>query len=197
MKRLRTDYVDVIHLHSCSEDVLRQGDVIDVLRRAKEQGKTRYIGYSGDHKAALYAVTCGAFDSLETSLNVADQEAIDLTLPEAAKRGMGVTIKRPIANASWQYATRPDNTYIQAYWDRLQKLAYPELTGDMQEAVGNALRFTLSVPGVHTAIVGTAKPSRWIENARIVAQGALPKETYESIRRRWKEVADESWIGLE
>jgi hypothetical protein len=197
LKRLRTDYVDVIHLHSCSEDLLRQGDVIDVLRRAKEQGKTRYIGYSGDRGAARYAVTCGAFDSLETSLSVADQEAIELTLPEAAKRGMGVTIKRPIANAAWQFGALPDNTYIRAYWERLQKLAYPGLSGGMAEAVSNALRFTLSVPGVHTAIVGTAKPSRWVENANLITQGPLPGATYESIRHRWKEVADDSWVGLQ
>ena len=44
LKRLKTDYVDLIHLHSCDLDVLKRGDVIEVLQRAKEKGKTRYIG---------------------------------------------------------------------------------------------------------------------------------------------------------
>lgn len=198
LQRLRTDYVDIVHLHTCSEELLRQGDVIDVLRRAKEQGKTRYIGYSGDHRAARYAVTCGAFDSLETSVNIADQEAIELTLPEAAKRGMGVTVKRPISNAAWRHESLPDDTYVQPYWKRLQQLDYEWLKdGELRRQVGTALRFALAVPGVHTAIVGTAKPSRWVENAELVNVGPLPQSVYDAIRAVWKERSNEDWIGLE
>jgi len=198
LERLKTDYVDVIHLHSCSEEVLKQGDVIDVLKRAKEKGKTRFIGYSGDHTNALYAVRTGAFDSLMTSLNIADQEAADLTLGEAAERGMGVIIKRPVANVAWRHAEEPDpKAYEYRYWQRLQKLKYDWLKGELEEAVGKALRFTLSTPGVHTAIVGTAKPDRWTSNARLLEKGALPEAEYKAIRERWHAVAESDWIGLE
>ncbi len=197
LKRLNTDYVDVVHLHTCSEQLLRQGDVIDVLVRAKEKGKVRYIGFSGDHLAALYAVQCGAFDSLETSVNIADQEAITLTIPEAQKRGMGVIAKRPIANVAWKTGSKPESSYQHAYWDRLQTLAYDWLKGDLQQSVGTALRFTLTVPGVHTAIVGTANPDRWVENARLLEQGLLPQDRYDAIRAVWQAKSSADWIGLE
>jgi aryl-alcohol dehydrogenase-like predicted oxidoreductase len=189
LQRLRTDCVDLIQLHSCSAELLRRGEVIDVLQRARAAGKTRYIGYSGDGQNALYAVRCGAFDTLQTSVNVADQEAIDLTIPEAVGAGMGVIAKRPIANAAWREGRKPADPYAHTYWDRLQRLAHPALT------VETALRFTASVPGVCTAIVGTTKPGRWAENAALLAAGPLPPAAYESIRARWRAVATSDWVG--
>jgi aryl-alcohol dehydrogenase-like predicted oxidoreductase len=192
LQRLQTDRVDLIQLHSCSEDLLRKGDVVDILKRAKEAGKTRYIGYSGDSMAAKYAVDCGAFDALQTSVNIADQESIDLTLPTAAAKGMGVIAKRPIANVAWVKGTDP-GSYGYVYWQRLQELQFPFLS--QSDAVSVALRFTLAQPGVCVAIVGTVKPERWAKNAQLLEAGPLPRETVDAIRTRWAECRKPDWTG--
>ncbi|HEY7248867.1 MAG TPA: aldo/keto reductase [Methylomirabilota bacterium] len=194
LKRLRTDRLDLIQLHSCELADLRKGEAITALERARERGWTRYIGYSGDGEAARFAVECGRFDTLQTSVSVADQEAIELTVPAAKKQQMGVIAKRPIANAAWRYARRPAEPYYQPYWTRLRALDYAFLR-DAERAVSVALRFTLAAPGVHTAIVGTKRPGRWAENARLLEAGPLPAAEYERIRARWKEVAEPSWTG--
>ncbi|HEY7312138.1 MAG TPA: aldo/keto reductase, partial [Gemmataceae bacterium] len=195
LKRLRTDRLDLVQLHSCTEEELRKGDVIRALEDARQKGYTRYIGYSGDGGAARYAIECGRFDTLQTSVSIADQEALELTLPLAHQRHMGVIAKRPIANAVWRRAQKPDSVYHQPYWERLQKLAYDFLGGDLKESASIALRFTLSAPGVHTAIVGTKNPNRWRENAELLSAGPLPQETIDRIRARWREVAKPSWVG--
>ena len=197
LKRLKTDHLDLIQLHSCSEAELHKGSAdLDTLKRARERGYTRYIGYSGDSQAALYAIECGEFDTLQTSVSIADQEALDLFLPLAGSRNIGVIAKRPVANVAWQNGDRPPvDTYGRPYWERLQKLQYEFLRGGLKRTVGNALRFTLTVPGIHTAIVGTTKAARFAENGAAVAAGPIPKEMFEGIRARWREVAQPTWVG--
>jgi hypothetical protein len=63
----------VVQRHSGAADVLHRGEVINVLRRAREAGKTRYLVYSGDGEAAHAAITCGAFDTLQTFVNIAER----------------------------------------------------------------------------------------------------------------------------
>ena len=195
LTRLRTDHVDLLQLHTCTEEDLRRGEVIEVAERARQRGQTRFIGYSGDGPAARYAVECGRFDTLQTSVNVADQEALHLTLPLAHARGVGVIVKRPIANAAWRSGERPANAYHHVYWDRLQRLDYAFLRRPLGESIGIALRFTASLPGVDTLIVGTTQPGRWRENAALLAPGPLPAGEMDVICDRWREIADGTWVG--
>jgi len=195
LRRLKTDKIDIVQLHSCSESTLRKGEAIDALETARKRGYVRYIGYSGDSQAARFAVESGAFDTLQTSISIADQEPIDLTLPLAREKQMGVIAKRPIANVAWKTGHRPIDSYHHEYWERLRKLNYDFLHRDLEKSISIALRFTLSVPGVHTAIVGTKKPERWNENAKLLEPGQLEETTFRNIRERWEESAPRTWIG--
>jgi aryl-alcohol dehydrogenase-like predicted oxidoreductase len=190
LKRLRTDHLDLLQLHGCPEMILRRGDVIHVLAKAKQAGKVRFIGYSGDDGAALYAVKCEAFDALQVSVNIADQTAIAKVLPVAGEYQLGVIAKRPIANVSWL------TNYVGTYSRRLNRLRYDFLKLPVAQSAAFALRFTLTCPGVHTAIVGTTKPDHILKNTNSLdADGLLSMEEFATIRERWARVAEPSWTG--
>ncbi len=201
LKRLKTDVVDLVQLHSCSLAELEKGECIEGLELARKQGKTRYIGYSGDSLTAKWAIESGRFDSLQTSINIADQECLELTLPLARAKGMGVIAKRPIANAAWRYDEQPSNGYHVEYWKRLQELKYDFASGERRNdpgpdgAAGVAMRFTAMQPAVSVLIVGTTKPTRWAQNAELLRAGPLSSEQADAIRARWKSVAKPEWIG--
>jgi aryl-alcohol dehydrogenase-like predicted oxidoreductase len=190
LRRLRTDRVDLLQIHSCPLEDLQRGDIIDELDKLKTEGKTRLIGYSGDREAAEWAVQSGRFDALQTSLNLFDQESATRTLPEAHRRGMGIIIKRPIGNAVWRYAQRPENSYFHVYWDRMNQLAYDFLKpGAPAEGADVALRFTAAHPEISTMIVGTTNPRRWFENAQVLNMGPLDPAQFHAIRDHWTALA--------
>ena len=193
LRNLKTDYLDIAQLHSCSAEILRQGDCIEGLQRAQEKGYTRFIGYSGDNNDAKTAIEMDVFDSLQTSVSIADQSPIDTNIKLAKEKGLGIIAKRPIANAVWRHKEKPAETYHHEYWDRIQKLRFDFLNKSLEEATATALRFTLSIDGIDTMIVGTTKPNRWQENSKYVAEGNLSSEEYEAIRERWSEVGGADW----
>ena len=195
LRDLKTEYLDVAQLHSCSSEILRQGDCIEGLIRAQERGYTRFIGYSGDNEDAKTAIELDIFDTLQTSVSVADQSSIDGIIPLAVSKNLGIIAKRPIANAVWRSSEKPKDAYHHPYWDRIQKLQFPFVQKSLDESIATALRFTLSVAGIASAIVGTTNPNRWQQNADYVAEGKLPSEQFEAIRERWNELADEEWQG--
>jgi len=196
LRDLKTDYLDIALLHSCDSEILKRGEAIEGLQRAQEKGYTRYIGYSGDNEDAKFAIETDVFDSLQTSVSIADQTPIDTNIKLAAEKNIGVIAKRPIANAVWRHDSKPGESYHHEYWDRIQKLKFDFLNKGLEEATATALRFTLSIPGVNTMIVGTTKPNRWQENAKYVSEGELSNEEFQAIRNRWREVADERWVGM-
>ena len=54
LARLKTDHLDVLRLHSCTLEVLERGVVVEAVTKARDQGKTRFIGFIGDNEARVW-----------------------------------------------------------------------------------------------------------------------------------------------
>ncbi len=170
LRRLNTDYVDLVQLHSCGIPDLEKGDIIRALEDARDAGKTRMIGYSGDNEAAHWAVDSGIFATLQTSFNVVEQRAYSSGLLEkCAEKGIGVIVKRPIAGATWGMARSGmdssrrgyDNTYLQRC--RAVQSA-GDVPGEPDDPIIAAMGFTLAHPEIHVAIIGTKSPRHMVSN---------------------------------
>ena len=172
----------------CAHHPRERGEVIRALLDARQAGKTRTIGYSGDGEAALWAIDSGVFDTLQTSFNLVDQWARLEILPRARAAGMGVIIKRPIANAAWNAPPGADATR-QEYRRGLQALLDREpIFGAPEDLITLALGFTLAHQEVDTAIVGTRTPEHMRANIALVeATLPLPVEVVRELHRRFEQ----------
>jgi aryl-alcohol dehydrogenase-like predicted oxidoreductase len=202
LTRLKTDYVDLLQLHSCGVDVLERGEVIETLMEAKRAGKTRFVGYSGDNEAALWAVESGHFDTLQTSFNVADQHARTRLFGPAKAQGMGIIIKRPIANGAWGVESSPtaglkyNIHYADEYLGRAQVMgAMGPIPNAPDDRILMSLGFVLAHPDVDTAILGTRSPSHMTANQELVRRLPIPDEVVKELRRRFDEVGAD-WLQL-
>jgi aryl-alcohol dehydrogenase-like predicted oxidoreductase len=204
LRRLRTDRLDVMLLHSCGKDVLERGEALSALVRARDAGKVRFVGYSGANESAAHAATLQDVAVIEASINIVDQHNIDAVLPTCRQRNLGILAKRPIANAAWKPIDAQQGFYkgyAAAYTERFKHLklkpsdfgiggppeqAWPEL----------ALRFTMSIPGVHTAIIGTTRPENLRANVAVANKGPLPPDVVERLRAAFRTAdPDHTWTA--
>jgi aryl-alcohol dehydrogenase-like predicted oxidoreductase len=198
LRRLQTDHLDVMLLHSCDLKTLQQGDALGELVKAREAGKIRFVGYSGDNEALTFAAALPDIAVAEASVSFLDQANIDHGLKVCQQHNVGVLAKRPIANAAWLGMGHREGVYknyVQPYVDRFAKLDVGQYSNE--EWLDLALRFTLSQPGVHTAIIGTTNPDNARTNIEIAERGPLQPEVVEQFRAAFR-VADPDgkWLGL-
>lgn len=192
LKTMKTDYIDIVHLHSCPQETLEKEEVIEALIKSKKEGKVRAISYSGENNALNYAINTNIFDSVQCSINIADQKFILEKLDVCIEKGLGVVAKRPIANAPWRFKNQPYGNYCEEYWLRLKKMKLEEkLIDDLQEV---ALRFTAFTKGVSSCIVGSTNINHIKYNIDTISKGSLDKDIYNIIINSFRE-NDNNWIG--
>lgn len=208
LKRLRTDHLDVVLLHTCTLEQLKEGSALGALIEARDAGKIRFAGFAGDNEAAAYAAADPNVDVLEVSVNLADQHNLDVVLPVAREHNKGVIAKRPLANACWKHRdARPGmyKDYADAY---SRRLAAMEAEGLSPAALGHsghvevewpdiALRFTLAQRGVSSAIVGSTSTVHTEMNLDAASKNPLREEAVDRLRAAFKAARSTRLAGEE
>ncbi|MBP8237460.1 MAG: aldo/keto reductase [Pseudomonas sp.] len=98
LKRLETDFIDLVLVHSDGNDVaiLRDRGVYQTLAELKREGKIRGFGFSGKTvEGGLLALETGDCAMVTYNLNEQDERAV---LDYAALHGKGILIKKALAS---------------------------------------------------------------------------------------------------
>jgi aryl-alcohol dehydrogenase-like predicted oxidoreductase len=106
LQRLQTDHLDLLQLHSIArlEDVDAvgtAGGAMEALHELKEQGVTRFIGFTGhaSGEALAEAARRFDFDTMLFALNhyaEGQQDRQELAIPAAVAKNMGVLVMKVI-----------------------------------------------------------------------------------------------------
>ncbi|MFO0573621.1 MAG: aldo/keto reductase [Polyangia bacterium] len=193
LARLGTDFLDIVHLHSCPLEILERGDVVGALERAVTAGKVRVAAYSGENQPLRWAIASRRFGSVQASVNLFDQRLATEPggLAAAAAAGLGVIAKRPLGNAPWRFRDRPSGDYCEAYWLRMRAMGLEPGALDWDEL---ALRFSAFSPGVSSCIAGSRSLEHVRKNAERVQRGPLPPSLVAAIQAAFA-AHDDGWEG--
>ena len=159
LKRLRTDYVDLLQAHDVEFGDVQQvvEETVPAMRKLQEQGKARYIGITGYSLKNLMEIAGQVkVDSILSycryNLLITDMEA--KLVPFAKKRGVGVINASPLHMGIITERGAPEwHPAPQAVRDAGQRVvAVCKARGvDASEV---ALRFCLDQPDVASTLVG-------------------------------------------
>ncbi len=190
LRTLRTDYIDIVHLHSCSMGILQQGDVITALNEMVKQGHIRCAAYSGENNELDFAMKTNRFSGFMSSVNMFDQTSIDRNVAEADRNHLGYIAKRPLGNTPWRHQHRPIGQYCEEYWARMKSMNMD--FGDEWQDI--ALRFSVFTPGITSSITGSTNAEHVKQNITIVQKGPLSEQVYNQIRNTYKH-HESHWTG--
>jgi len=177
LRRLRTDHLDLWQVHEVVFDDepakhFARGGVVEALERAKQQGKVRYVGFTGHKDPALHLEMLAydfAWDACQLPLNCFDggfRSFEQHVLPELIRRGIA-----PIGMKSLGGDGRAVKAKVVS----------------AKEALG----YALSLP-VATVVSGMESMKVLKQNVAIAAAKGMTARARQALRRR---IADKAVDG--
>jgi aryl-alcohol dehydrogenase-like predicted oxidoreductase len=206
LKRLGVEALDLTQLHCVPLDILERGEVFDVLRRLKQEGKIRRFGASVESTAeAKVCLAQPGLASLQVIFNVFRQTPITSFFPECRQKGVAVIVRLPLASGLLAGKYTPGTTFPandhrtfnrngEAFnvGETFAGLGFEkglEVTEKLRPLVPAgltmarfALRWCLDFPEVATIIPGARNPAQATGNAAASDVPPLSAELHERLR---------------
>jgi aryl-alcohol dehydrogenase-like predicted oxidoreductase len=188
LHRLQTDHLDLVQVHmSPSRARLESDGTLEEMVNLRDEGKVRFLGMSGIQPNLADHIAMGIFDVFQIPYS-ALQRGHEPLISAAAEGGAGVLIRGGVARGTASdekaWSVRPlsgGDVPAEATW---QAAGLDELLEDGMNRHEFILRFTLSVAGLSSTIVGTGNLDHLRSNVAMASRGPLPADVHvEAIRR--------------
>jgi len=190
LRLMKTDHIDIGHLHSCPLPILQRGEVSEALADCVRAGKLRVAAYSGENAELAHAIGDGRFASLQCSLSLCDRANAPRV---AGGHGKGVLVKRALAGLAWARTQRPQDHCEGSYFDRWQAMALPDLGLPWPEI---ALRWAAHQPGVSSLLLGSQRLAHLRAGIDAIERGPLPGDLLTALDAAWQRAGGDGWPGI-
>jgi len=196
LRRLDSDYIDLLQLHNAPTAALQSNDVRSALERLLVSGKIRAWGASTKSPAeAIAAVRLAEAPVVQANFNMMDVRALTSGLFDEVSRCQAGFIGRTPLCFGFLAGTIARDTVFplgdhRNGWSRPQLDNWIDGAVELLAAVSakpgaegaqSALRFCLSFPAVSSVIPGILTPHEAAENALASEAGALPPTAVEAV----------------
>jgi aryl-alcohol dehydrogenase-like predicted oxidoreductase len=167
LRRLRTDYLDLLQLHSPPAATVAAGEWLPALERLQREGKIRGYGISCDTvDAARASLQFPSVSSLQLPINLLERGAAEV-LPEARRRGVAVIARESLGNGL--LVKDPDRLDVRAYCRSDEEAREKSARlGELREAARRqgwslprlALEYVRGLDGVTVTLLGASRPAQ-------------------------------------
>ena len=198
LRRLRTDVIDVFHLHGVGVESYPHcvEVLVPELVRLREEGHLRFLaaserfGADPGHEALGRAVDDGHFDVVMVGFNLLNPSARERVLPRTTAGDIGVEVMFAVRRA----LSRPDELrrvvaelvaegrVPAGELDPEDPLGFLIHDGGARSVVEAAYRFARHEPGCHVVLSGTGDPAHLEENIASINGPPLPEADLARLR---------------
>jgi aryl-alcohol dehydrogenase-like predicted oxidoreductase len=204
LRRLRSDYVDIFHLHGVEPEQYAFGraTLVPELLKLKREGKIRFIGvteaFGPDprHQMLGRALADGCWDVVMVGFNLLNQSARGAVFAKTMESNVGVLVMFAVRRA----LSRPERLKQMLNELREKGLVDPIWCGSgkpleflMSEGKASGFpdagyRYCRHEPGVHVVLTGTGSPEHLDANIQSILKPPLAAPALEKLKQIFRRV---------
>jgi aryl-alcohol dehydrogenase-like predicted oxidoreductase len=206
LKRLGRDCLDLLQLHCVPLELLQQGDIFELMRKLKQQGKIKNWGASVESMdEARLCIQQADCISLQIIFNIFRQKPIDAIFAPCKEKNIALIIRLPVASGLLTGKFTKQSTFAQNdhrtfnrdgqafnVGETFAGLPFElgvDLADELKQYVPDsmtmaqfALRWILDFDAVSVIIPGASKPKHAIDNAKASDLPPLSEDLHKQLK---------------